>query len=134
MDGQIECRASGPAAGPPGDSSTSIASPIRAMSGDRHDHLEVELLARPGIHDPDVAAHAGKECADRLERSLGGGQADALRIGIGEMAQALEAEPQVRAALGGGDRMHLVHDHVLDAAQHLARLAGQQEIERLRAW
>ena len=35
------------------------------------------------------------------------------------------------AALRAGDGVHLVDDHRLDAAQHLAALRGEQEVERL---
>ena len=134
IDGQIECRASGPAAGPPGASSTLDRVAHARHVLDRHDDLEVELLPRAGVHDLDLAANAAEEGADRLERSLRGRQADALRVGIGEVAEALEAERQVRPALRCGDGVHLVDDHVLDAAQDLARLAGEEQVERLRAW
>ena len=99
---------------------------------DRHDDLEVELLASAGIDDLDVAPDAAHEGRDRLERPLGRREADALRIGIGEVAEPFEAEGEMRAALRGGHRVHLVDDDVLDAAQDLARLAGEQEVERLR--
>ena len=46
--------------------------------------------------------------------------------------QALEREREVRAALGRGDGVDLVDDHRLDAAQHLARLRGEHQVERLR--
>ena len=91
---------------------------------------------------PDAAEEAG----DGLERSLRGGQADALersgrlaavaavasgRAVRAQALEALEAEREVGAALGPGDRVDLVHDDLLDAAQDLARLAGQQQVEAL---
>ena len=79
---------------------------------------------------------AAEEAGDRLERALRRAEADALeRRGVRgpEALQALEAQREVGAPLGAGDRVDLVHDDVLDAAQDLARLAGQQEVEALRA-
>ena len=40
-------------------------------------------------------------------------------------------EREVGAALRAGDRVHLVEDQRLDAAQRLARLRGQHQVERL---
>ena len=74
---------------------------------------------------------------DRLERPLRGGQADPLhRRRVGGSAsrrrlEALEAEREVRAALRAGDRVDLVDDDVLDAAEDLARRAGQHQVQRL---
>ena len=45
--------------------------------------------------------------------------------------EPLERERQVRAALGARDGVHLVDDHRLERAQHLARLRGQHQEERL---
>ena len=47
---------------------------------DRDDHLELEGLAGAGIDDRDltVRAEAAEETCDRVERSLGGAEADAL--------------------------------------------------------
>ena len=45
--------------------------------------------------------------------------------------EAFEAQGQVGAALGAGDRVDLVDDHVLDALEDLAGLAGQQEVQAL---
>ena len=56
-----------------------------------------------------------------------------MRCG-GLSAQRLEAfqrQRQVRAALGRGQGVDLVDDHPLDAAQRLARLRGEQQVERL---
>ncbi len=97
-----------------------------------HHDLEIELLACPGVDDLHLAIGPAKERRDRGERALRRRQADALRVGIGQVAEALEGEGQVRAALRGGDRMDLVDDDVLDAAQDLAGLAGEQQVKALR--
>ena len=57
---------------------------------DRHDDLEVELLAGTGVDDLDVAVRAAEEAGDRAQRALRRRQADALRVGIGQVRQALE--------------------------------------------
>ena len=44
------------------------------------------------------------------------------RVRAAEALEPLEAQREVRAALGAGDGVDLVDDHVLDAAEHLARL------------
>ena len=45
--------------------------------------------------------------------------------------QPLERQREVRAALGRGHRVDLVHDHPLDRAQRLARLRAENQEERL---
>ena len=45
--------------------------------------------------------------------------------------QPLERERQVRAALGGGQRVDLVDDHGLDVDERLARRRGEHQVERL---
>ena len=102
-----------------------------------HHDLEFQRLAGAGIHDRDIATVAGaaEEARDGLEGALGGGEADALEWWCVDRAQALQpfqAQGQVGAALAAGDGVDLVHDHVLDAAQDLARLAGEQQVEALR--
>jgi hypothetical protein len=102
---------------------------------DRDNHLELERLARTRVHDPDVApgTDTGHEPGDRLERSLRGGQADPLGwLGVrgAESLQPLEAQREMRTALGAGDGVDLVDDHVLHAAEDLARAAGQHQVER----
>ena len=97
---------------------------------ERHDHLQVELLRAPRVDELDLAP-ARDEAADLLERPLRGRQADALDRLAGQPVEPLQAERQVRAALGARDGVHLVDDHRLDPAQRLARLRGQQQEERL---
>ena len=107
---------------------------------DRDDDLELERLAGAGIDDRHLAARpdAAEEPGDRLERPLGRAQPDPLRRASAALAsptrsalQALQAEREVGAALRARDRVDLVDDHVLDAAEDLAGLAGEQEVERL---
>ena len=103
---------------------------------DRDDHLEIERLARAGVDDRDLAAraHAAEEARDRVERPLRGREPDALhgrRVLRPQGLQALEAEREVRAALRARDGVDLVDDDVLDAAEDLARLARQQQVQRL---
>ena len=53
--------------------------------------------------------------------------------GVAQMRlEPLERERQVRAALGRHQRVDLVDDDRLDRAQRLARVRGQQQVERLR--
>ena len=103
---------------------------------DRDDHLEVERLAGAGIDDLDVPARpdaaeeraiasSGRWVADSPIRCIG------LRAGSRSALQALQAEREVGPALGAGDGVDLVDDHVLDAAEDLARLAGQEEVQAL---
>ena len=111
---------------------------------DRHDDLELERLPRAGVDDAHLAAlaDAAEVPGDGLERPLGGAEADALDVVVSgrlrwsrrRPAQALEAfqaQGEVGAALGAGDRVDLVDDHVLDALEDLARLARQQEVQAL---
>ena len=152
--GQMLVRISPPRTGPPGCcvQGQDLAQASHVLDGD--DDLDLEGLAGAGVDDGDLAAlaRAAQVAGDGLERSLGGGQADALeradrltrrplrssgrasgRPGpCAQALQALQAQREVGAALGPGDRVDLVHDDLLDAAQDLARLAGQQQVEALR--
>ena len=102
---------------------------------DRDDHLDVELLARAGVDDGDgPGAGIGlpaEEARDLVERALRGREADALRWSVGDRVEALERQREVRAALGGCERVDLVDDDGLDAAQDLARLRSEHQVERL---
>ena len=103
---------------------------------DRHDDLQVERLSSAGIDDRDLAVRpdATEEAGDRVERPLGGGQADALRrlraLGT-ERFQPFQAQGEVGTPFRAGHRVDLIDDDVLDAAEDLARLAGQQEVQAL---
>ncbi len=107
---------------------------------DRDDDLELEWLACAGIDDRHLASRTdpAQEPRDHIERPLRGRQADPLHrpcVGVravAECLEAFEAEREVRAALRARDRVDLVDDDVLDAAQDVARRAGQHQVERLR--
>ena len=111
---------------------------VRAGLGhvvDGNDHLDVELFARAGVDDRHGARHrlglAAEEARDLVERALRGREADALRRCVGDRVEALEREREVRAALGRRERVDLVDDHCLDAAEYLARLRREHQVERL---
>ena len=103
---------------------------------DRHDDLDLHRLAEPGVDDRHgtraARGLAAEEPRDLLERSLGGGQADALRGLVRELLEAFEREREMRAPLGTRHRVDLVHDHPADAPEDLARLGRQHQVERLR--
>ena len=101
---------------------------------DRDDHFQLEPLPLAGVDDLHLAIRpdSAEEGGDRLQRSLGRRQADALRRLVRECGKPFQAERQMGATLGARDGVHLVDDHVLDAAQRLPRLAGQHQIEALR--
>ena len=98
---------------------------------DRHDDLEVPFLGRGGSDDLDGRG-AAEEPRHLLEGSHRGAEPDPLGRLLEQRVEALEGEREVGAALGAGDGVHLVDDHRLDAAQGLARLAGQDQEQRLR--
>ena len=98
--------------------------------GHRDDDLEVPLLGRRRLHDVDGAA-AGEVAGDLLDRPDGGGQPDALRGPLEVGVEPLEGEGQVGAALGAGQRVHLVDDDRLDAGERLAGGRGEDEEQRL---
>ena len=81
-----------------------------------------------------VAVLAAEEAGDLRQRPLGGREADALQLAavLGDHAlQPLQAERQVRAALGAGDGVDLVDDHRADAAEDVPPARGQQQVEAL---
>ncbi len=65
-----------------------------------------------------------------VERPLGRRQADALRRLLAARREPLERQREVRAALGRHQRVDLVDDDRVDAAQRLAGVRGQQQVER----
>ena len=89
------------------------------------------------IVDLAVRPDAAEEAGDRLERALRRAKADALGRSRrpsrrAQALEALEAEREVGAALRAGDRVDLVDDDVLDAAEGLAR-AGWSSIRYRRS-
>jgi hypothetical protein len=75
---------------------------------------------------------ADQEMRHRLDRLLGGREADPQQSITAKRRQPLERDRQVRAALVGGDRVDLVDDHGPRCPQHRpARLGAQEDVERL---
>ena len=68
---------------------------------------------------------------DLFQRTLCGGKSDALQLAARQVLQALERKRQMRAALAGNQRVNFVDHHGFDRTQRLARVGGQQQIERL---
>ncbi len=97
---------------------------------ERDDDLQVERLRDARVDELDRAA-AGDEPADLLQRALRRRQPDPLEAS-GEALEPFERQREVRAALRPRDGVHLVDDHRLDGAQHVARLRREHEEERLR--
>ncbi len=109
---------------------------------DRYHDLEIERLAHAGIDDAHrslltclfairTRLAAAEETGHDAQRTLRRRQPDALRRFLGECLEPLERQRHVCAALGAGEGVDLVDDHPLDAAQRLARLRGEQQVERL---
>ena len=134
--GQMLVRGSGLVAGPPGCSSSGRISPSAAMSSTGTTTWSSSGLRVPASTIVDLAARpdAAEEPGDRLERPLRGARgrsaAAASASAAPEALEALEAQGEVGAALRAGDRVDLVDDDVLDAAEDLARLAREQQVER----
>ena len=97
---------------------------------DRDDDLEVPALLGARRDDVDGGG-AAEEAGDLLERADRGRQADPLRRPVEQRVEPLERDGEVGAALGAGDRVHLVDDDRLDAAQRLAGLGGEHQEQRL---
>src|SRR6266851_2594956 len=77
---------------------------------DRDLDLDLHRLQAAGVDDGHVAAGPAEEFRHLFQRALGGGQSDSLRFDFRQRGQSLEAQRQMRATLGGGDRVDLVHD------------------------
>ena len=82
---------------------------------DRDHDLEIELLALSGVDERDLAARAGDEAPDLVERPLRGREPDPLERPLDDPLESLERDREMRAALRAGDRVHLVEDQRLDA-------------------
>ena len=67
-----------------------------------------------------------------FERPLRGRQPDPLQRALGQRLEALHRQRQVGAALGRHQRVDLVDDQRVEAAERLAGVRGQQQVERLR--
>ena len=82
-----------------------------------------------------LVVHAREQTGHHVERALRGREADALQMaaGLGDQAvQPLEAQGQVAPPLVAGQRVHLVDDDGVHAAQHgPGGGRGQQQVQRL---
>ncbi len=97
---------------------------------DRDDHRQVELLVTGRLHHPG-RRRAAEEARDLVGRPHRGRQPDPLG-GTGEQrVEPLERQGEVGAPLGAGDRVHLVDDHRVHAAQRLAGPRGEHQEQRL---
>ena len=74
---------------------------------------------------------AAQEARDLVEVALRRRQADALQRLLDQALQPFERQRQVRAALGGHQRVDLVDDHRVHRSQPLARVRRQQQEQRL---
>ena len=136
-------RASGFVAGPPGCSSSGRTSPGAVMSSIgtttwSSSGLRVPastiVTSRPGPTPPRKRAivSSGRWVADRPIR-CGGRRCRRRprRPARSRCSSRSRRQREVGAALRAGDRVDLVDDHVLDAAEDLARLAREHQVERL---
>ena len=122
-------------------SSTGRRRPCRARACRRPGtiDLQVEPLRGPGVDDRDRPRRAprrpGRPGSARSPPAGAGwprGRCAAAAAVLGDQAlEPLEAERQVRAALGAGDGVDLVDDHRADAAEDVPPARGQQQVEAL---
>jgi hypothetical protein len=97
----------------------------------RHLHADLDGLGGARLDHLDVAG-AAEEAGRLLDRAHGGGEADPLRRAGQHGVEPLQRKREVGAALGGGDRVHLVDDHRLDAGKRLPRGGREQQKQGLR--
>ncbi len=100
----------------------------QVLHGD--DDGEVEFLAGLRLDDLHLAVR-GQEAGDLVHRADGGRQADAAGGARQQFVQPLQGQREVRAALGAGDRVHLVQDHRLHAGQRVPRGGGEHQEQGL---
>ena len=117
---------------PSSASSPSVSSPSGAvMSSTGTTTLRSHVFSEGGA-TISTGGMAAEEARHLVERTHGGGQADALGGLLEEGVEPFEAHREVGAALAAGHGVHLVDDHRLDAAQRLAGLRGEHQEQRLR--
>jgi len=75
--------------------------------------------------------HSAEKPRNLFERPLRCRQTDALDGSRSQRLQPFEGESEVRAALGGYERVNLVHDNRFNRAQRAGRARGEQQVERL---
>ena len=81
----------------------------------------------------DVPA-SDQKASHLLDGPLGGGQADAGYVGLGQGAEALHGEGQVRASLVFHNGVYLIEYQGLDTLESTAAaLRGQQNVQGLRS-
>ncbi len=140
IDGQIDVRVCGsPAAGPLMTKSGDVAStrwPSWPMSSTGTMTSRSSSLRTPVSTIVTSLVATAEVAGDLVERSLRRRQPDPLRCLVAGVAaqpvEPLEGEREVGAALGGSHHVDLVEDDVLDRGEHLPRLGGEHEVERLR--
>jgi hypothetical protein len=108
----------------------SIGSASRAMSSTGTSMERSSALRRPASTMVIGRAGVAEILGDLLERPLRRRQPDALEGLLRQRLEPLEREREVRPTLGGDQRVDLVDDHGVEAAEGLARVRGEQQIER----
>ena len=81
---------------------------------------EVEALRFAGVDDGDGAA--AEKARDFFERSLRGGEADALQRASAKVFEAFQRQREVRAALSADQRVDFIDDYGVDRAEGFARV------------
>ncbi len=79
--------------------------------------------------------HAREQAGHHLERTLGGREPDALHVATAcrnKVVQSLEAQRKMATAFVARQRVHLVDDHRVHAAQQRPRgRRGKEQVQRL---
>ena len=97
-----------------------------------------DVATVPAVDDrgrPPCRVATGEQPGHQLEGALGRRETDPLQsaaAGLDELAQTLEGDREVRAALVASKRVHLVDDDRVDVGEHRPRGGGgDQQVERL---
>ena len=97
---------------------------------DRDLDRDLHRLQPPGVDDRHLAAGAAEEAPDLLQWTLRRGQADALGLDLGHLAQALQAQREMAAPLGRRHGVDLVDDQPAHGREDAAGGAGEDEEQR----
>ena len=92
---------------------------------------EVARALMAGVDDPcfSVFVRAHQKMGDRVDRRLGGREADAQQSVFAQSRQTFERQAQMGAALVGGDGVDFIDDHRARGRQHLAAgLRAEQHV------